>query len=651
MSRTRGDLIDRTIEWLIVSEAIPLSARSGAPSLPRLLLEGNPVGDADRVSDVANVPPGMTRVETSAGPIWLQGSAVMCQCPRCAAPVPVRLWLMAADCWNCETAIELDYEQQEAVRELQEQASAAQAPGREVAPPRRLERLRNREIEPAIEFDSTEPARSAGRRSRLVRTLRKSVSMMPAWLISMLVHLIILLILAMILLPQAFTPESITLSTAVSPVDIEGGIRVDQPPDDPLEFDTALPADIEEIRDELRQVRIAADQDARELLVDPDPITTPVDLNRVIEDVTSRKGPAFSLATRDPRLRNELVEREGGTTLSEAAVARGLRWLASVQNVDGSWSLNRYHDHANPENRGDAAATSLALLPFLGAGQTHEQGLYRETVARGLRWLLEHQSEDGELSYGIPGDAGMYAHGQSSIVLVEALSMTGDERFRAPAQKAIDFIEAAQHREGGWRYQPKQPGDTSVVGWQLMALQAARNSRTGLVVDDTTLRLAGHFLDSVSKSCSQRRFRSVPAGSLYRYLPLDDEPKASMTAEALLCRMYLGWKRDDPRMRAGIKWLIENDLPSREQKNIYYWYYATQTMHHFGGDAWETWNNHIRDMLIVEQRRGGKYPGSWDPDDDEFGTAGGRIFVTAMAVCVLEVYYRHLPLFKQLDLN
>ncbi len=628
-----------------------MSVGSRASKVPKLLLDetSNPVSDFN--TGEVDLAPGVTRIETSAGPIWLKGNSVMCQCPRCEAPVVVRLWLMAADCWNCETPIELDYEQQEAVRELLEQASAPRSVGREVSPPRRLEQIRSRPVQPVIGLESTEPARLAGRRSRIVRAMRHGIRSMPAWLISMLVHLIILLILAMILLPQVFTPEAITLSTAVSPLDREGGILLDQPPDDPLEFDVPLPPDIDEIRDELRQVQVAADQDARELQVDPDPITTPVDLDRVIEDITSRKGPAFTLATRDPRLRNEIVEREGGTTLSEAAVARGLRWLASVQNEDGSWSLNRYAYHDNPKNRGDAAATSLALLPFLGAGQTHEQGLYRETVSRGLRWLLEHQSRDGEIRYGIPGDAGMYAHGQSAIVLVEALSMTGDERFRAPAQKAIDFIEAAQHREGGWRYQPKQPGDTSVLGWQLMALQAARNSRTGLVVDDTTLRLAGHFLDSVSKPYSQRRFRQVPTGSLYRYLPLDDEPRASMTAEAILCRMYLGWKRDDPRLRAGIKWLLDNSLPSREQKNVYYWYYATQTMHHFGGSPWETWNNHMRDMLIVEQRRGGEYPGSWDPDDDEFGSAGGRIFVTAMAICILEVYYRHLPLFKQLDLN
>jgi hypothetical protein len=563
----------------------------------------------------------------------------------------VRLWLMIADCWRCESTIELSYSQQQAARRL-----ARPDPGPRTAP---APAPRRRPVPPAARV---EPPRAAPRlavterpgqwrRRRLVQLLRDGLSTFPAWLVSGLVHLIIFLVLAMILLPYHTVFESITLSTTVAEVDEEGGVDVINPPEDPLEFDVPPPPDFREIEDELREVRVAADQDALELRIDPEPLTTPPPLEEVIESVTLRAGPMHVLATRDPRLREELVDREGGTTLSEAAVARGLRWLASVQNDDGSWSLANYHEHDNPRNRGDAAATSLALLPFLGAGQTHEQGRYRETVARGLRWLIEHQKPNGDLRYGMESDAGMYAHGQASIVLVEALSMTGDERFRQPAQLAIDFIEKAQHREGGWRYQPGQPGDTSVMGWQLMAMQSARGSHTGLEVDDATLKLAGYFLDLAGRSYPGREYRRTPSGALYRYLPTDDRPKPAMTAEALLCRMYLGWRRDDPRMAWGVNWLLENALPSRDDKNIYYWYYATQVMHHYGGPQWELWNRHLRDMLIVEQRRGGKYPGSWEPRDYEYGSAGGRIFVTSLAVCTLEVYYRHLPLFRKLDLD
>jgi hypothetical protein len=39
--------------------------------------------------------------------LWLEGDVLMCACPECAAPMSVRVWLMAADCWKCNIGIEL----------------------------------------------------------------------------------------------------------------------------------------------------------------------------------------------------------------------------------------------------------------------------------------------------------------------------------------------------------------------------------------------------------------------------------------------------------------------------------------------------------------------------------------------------------------
>jgi hypothetical protein len=496
-------------------------------------------------------------------------------------------------------------------------------------------------------LQTAEPAR------RLVHLIRDVTRTLPAWLISMLVHLVLLLILALILLPSSAELPVITLSTAVGPRDQEGGTDLQVPPDVPLEYDSDTPPENDRLQRELRKVQVAARQDAEELLIDPQPLVELPELASVRETVTLRPQSRFTLAIRDPRLRNELVTREGGTTLSEAAVSRGLRWLASVQNEDGSWSLARYDQHDRPANTGDMAATSLALLPFLGAGQTHEYGLYKQTVARGLKWLLRHQREDGELTYGIHTNAAIYAHGQASIVLVEALAMSGDERFRQPAQKAIDYIEDYQHKHGGWRYRRREAGDTSVMGWQLMALQSARLSNTGLRVAPSTLMLADQYLDLASRDYQERDFRRAPAGTLYRYRPSDPQPKPAMTAEGILCRMYLGWKRDDARLLYAVDWLLDNALPDiRARKhNLYYYYYATQVMHHFGGKHWQIWNRHLRDLLIVQQERGGRLAGSWDPRNYQYGNSGGRIYATSLAICTLEVYYRHLPLFRKLDLR
>ncbi len=194
---------------------------------------------------------------------------------------------------------------------------------------------------------------------------------------------------------------------------------------------------------------------------------------------------------------------------------------------------------------GDAAGTSLALLPFLGAGQTHEFGIHRETVTKGLAWLIRHQEENGDLRIRFPGQAGMYAHGQAAIVLCEALAMTGDQKLLEPAQKAIRFIEQAQHTAGGWRYRPGESGDTSMLGWQLMALQSARAGNLGIDIEESTLKLADYYLDQATYRTQHRTgsFKNLPTGSLYTYRPGEGRPTASMTAEAMLCRMtWVGQK-------------------------------------------------------------------------------------------------------------
>jgi hypothetical protein len=455
-------------------------------------------------------------------------------------------------------------------------------------------------------------------------------------------HLLVLLLLALI----TFTPredwESITLSTFVSTEDTEGGDVLEVDMKQERQDDLPRPP-LQDLGDQQIQERLArADQDARELQVDPTPTVPLPNLSEVRDRMAGEPGSRPIFAARDPRLRSEMVEREGGTLLTEASVSRGLRWLAENQNRDGSWSLANYPRSDQPDNQGDAAGTALALLPFLGAGQTHEYGIYKENVAKGLRWLIERQAVDGDLRAGLSDVRGMYAHGQATIVLVEALAMTGDERFRGPAQLAVDFIVGAQHDEGGWRYRPGEVGDTSVLGWQLMALQSARAPGTGLRVPDTALKLASYYLDLASEE----------EGALYRYQPQQRQaPTPSMTAEALLCRIYLGWTRDDPRLRTGMDWLWQKHPPQRTEGNLYYWYYGTQLFHHLGGESWDRWNTEMRDLLVNTQEKRGTQAGSWSPDKFEYGRQGGRIYTTALAVCILEVYYRHLPLFKQLDID
>jgi len=197
--------------------------------------------------------------------------------------------------------------------------------------------------------------------------------------------------------------------------------------------------------------------------------------------------------------RMSIVEAMGGNRQTEDAVQRALRWLANHQSDDGRWDGDGFDDSCHEcggetEAEVDVALTGLALLCYLAADHTHEHdGPYRDTVDRAIKWLLAQQDEDGDLRAG----ATMYSHGIASIALSEAYGMTHDSRLRDPVQRATRFITGARSRETGiWRYEPGKSGDTSVLGWQIMALKSAAAARIDVPMEPFVA--ASRWLEHVS---------------------------------------------------------------------------------------------------------------------------------------------------------
>lgn len=354
---------------------------------------------------------------------------------------------------------------------------------------------------------------------------------------------------------------------------------------------------------------------------------------------------ASSLSMRTSNARREAARTLGGSPESEDAVERGLVWLARQQHPDGHWSIDDFPGEKSPDAgigsfHSDSAATGLALLAYLGAGYTHQSGTYQETVKRGMTWLLKGQKPDGDLFVDESEFVWFYSHGIASIALCEAYGLTRDVALRDPAQNALNFIVASQHPEfGGWRYRPRFESDTSVSGWQLMALKSGEMS--GLNVPKEAYARVGKWLDSV---------QSATAAGQFSYHP-SREASLAMTAEGLLMRQYLGAKRDDAQLIAGANHL-RTRLPDFGQRDSYYWYYATQVMFHMQGEYWSDWNTSLRDTLVGTQSKDGPHSGSWDPTSpspEKWSTAGGRHYLTCLNLLMLEVYYRHLPLYLELE--
>lgn len=365
-----------------------------------------------------------------------------------------------------------------------------------------------------------------------------------------------------------------------------------------------------------------------------------------------RKGPrpgvprAYRL--RDRSRRADIARQYGGTEDSERAVEASLRWLAEHQHAEGYWDADRFGsgqikvdendvDRRYAGKEADTGLTGLAVLAFLGAGYTHEEGQYAENVEQALRWLVAQQTEDGYLGGGATHYAKNYCHAMAAYALAEAYGMQGElsteNWLREPLRRAVDYILANQNPEdGGWRYLKGQDSDMSMFGWQLMALKSA---------DIAGINMPGEARRKMIEFLKDRSLGENDGLAAYRKQMAATPP---MTAEALFCKQMLGLRRDNPASREAVDYLLEHP-PRLSELNFYYWYYGTLAMYQYGGEPWQKWNEAVREELLTLQRTQGDRAGSWDPKGP-WGPYGGRVYSTALSTLCLEVYYRFLPLYR-----
>lgn len=389
------------------------------------------------------------------------------------------------------------------------------------------------------------------------------------------------------------------------------------------------------------------------LLEPPEPSAADAEVVTTIETAAGGQAAAASVAAHTvpdvyaervgPR-RAVAAAARGGSQETERAVESALAWLASAQAADGRWTAPRHGggtphasagQHRTAAGAGDHGVTGLALLAFLGAGNTHREGPHAGAVDRGLRFLLGRQRADGSLAGDAEFFAALYSHGMATIAVAECLALSGDAALRPALDSAVKHTLAMQHpHTGGWRYAAGDRGDTSQLGWQVMVLASSRNA--GLGGFEAAEAGARRFLQGVS---------SGAAGGLAAYRP-GERPSMAMTAEALYCRLILGMPAAHPSVTEAVA-LLAATPPSSATYNSYAWYYATLASFHAGGGQWEEWNRRLQAALLpLQHRAGGALDGSWDPDP-VWGGHGGRVYSTALSALTLEVYYRHEPLHRR----
>jgi hypothetical protein len=365
-----------------------------------------------------------------------------------------------------------------------------------------------------------------------------------------------------------------------------------------------------------------------------------------------------------------LVATGGGDPRTESTVTAALRWLARHQGPEGGWSAEgfpslcvgeRCRGGGDPEY--DTGLTGLAVLAFLGAGYSHvsrdeledpafpgRKLPFGQVVKKGLQWLIHHQDPEG--CVGPRGMKYMYNHAIAALALSEAYGMTSSAPLKSPAQAAIDFLLASQNPGRGWRYSQKAgDNDTSVTGWAVMALKSAEMSE--LHVPKSAFAGATRWLDEATEKNGYYRTGYTQAGTGKVFEPgtneqFSDHP--AMSAVAVMSRIFMTKNPSEPALVAANA--LVADLPQWRPNDVdfYYWYYGSLALFQKDGPQgplWRRWNEPMKNAIVPHQStvQDGCRNGSWNPEADRWGRAGGRVYAVALNALTLEVYYRYANVF------
>jgi hypothetical protein len=486
----------------------------------------------------------------------------------------------------------------------------------------------------------------------------------PAWVVSILVHVIAILAMALFVTPPPEKPVAVAIVSSASESDEPVAEFADELPTEMPQPDataTEEPVPDQPVVVDPGVISDANDTTAAPLAVDASAfgdVSAPAsNLLGSVTGVAGGKDLGGAYGKRGNP--GQAAAKGGGGKHTEDAVDRALKWFIEHQLPDGGWSLdlkqcakcNCANDHpGGPEfakarshlAKDRCAPTALALLPFLGRGFTHQEGPYKEQVGRGLRFLAE-LAVKGNGNAAKAGEGSCYSQGAATIALVEAYGMTRDDQLLLPAQAALDCLVTWQHPDsGGWDYSPFRAdrpslytGDTSIGTWAIMALKSGQMA--GLKVNSASFRKADKFLASLAEE----------GGAKYCYRPheLGKRFKLGVSTAGLLSRMYLGMKKEDPALQLGVQFVASQQ--ERHMGNTYYAYYATQILHHVQGPAWDAWNAKMQATLLPAQATNGHEKGSWYEglNNGPFDKHGGRLYVTSLCTMMLEVYYRHMAIY------
>jgi hypothetical protein len=329
------------------------------------------------------------------------------------------------------------------------------------------------------------------------------------------------------------------------------------------------------------------------------------------------------------------------TLQSEAALNRGLEWLAKSQGPEGNWTSN------------DLGLVSMGALAFLSAGHLPGRGQYGDTVARSLDYVLQHPKLSGLLNIA-DQRRDMYNHGLSAFVLGQAYGMSDDRRIGPVLDRALKVIAQTQCGDGGWDYVARAQSrghDLSLAVMQAKALRSAVDS--GLEVPPEVIKKAiqsvrEHYTPKDCKRNDPEEVQKKHPGQ-FTYSKGGGKGTVAMASAGVVClqefAQYDDW-RIDKSMDVICKAIDENCKRDKLSEgkapfDAYSLYYVGQALYQVGGQRWRKYYPPLRDGLVTTQRN------DYWPANGHVGGRPGDLYMTSAACFVLAMPYRYLPILQE----
>lgn len=477
---------------------------------------------------------------------------------------------------------------------------------------------------------------------------------MFVWLISTMIHAIIIGALTLILMHKGEKPKDVVITTTMLPEIIEEEKEEEEievvkelvEVDNPEIVETPIITE-EEVFEEVMETENNMESESAEGISEAIS-DMPLVGRGLMGNIGGGGGGGGAFGQRTGGGKKRAVMRNGGSRKTESAVDAGLEWLAKHQEPHGGWETAKYEGDGKVET--DIASTGLALLAFLGAGHTNRVGKYKKHVHRAIQYLLEKQKGNGSwvrLNYtnGICGMALAEAHGMGC----------SNKGLKQSTEKAIDFILTQKNKNGGYAYHESQSNltDMSLSGWCIMALKSSM--LCGIREKDIKANFVefGNFMDkqltttgdntSTTKGDS---WYQIKDGQVNGKKFIKSVASTACAAVGMLMRQYLGWHRSEPWLEASANGLIKY-MPKRwKNMDVYKVYYAYLSLFQQGGENWKTWNKQVTQIILDGQRKDGDFKGSWD-NNSHMIKPSGRVLTTAMLCLSLEIYYRYKSVMKE----